>query len=314
MTSHREHGHDHDHDHRHGHAHHHGRTDIDWEVMADQLEDSGELQLPALRDTAARLRARLGPDLAVRRILDVGSGPGIMTCVFAEAFPAAEVIAIDGTQALLDRTLARAGRLGLADRVRLLRADLPDDLRGTALAADLGGADLVWSSMAVHHLGDQEAALRDLAGLLRPGGLLAVVEGGLPLRYLPRDLGIGRPGLLARLDAVQQDWFAEMRAQLPGSVPVVEDWPTMFTRAGLVDATAFSVLLDLPAPLGAAGRAFLHDHLSRLRDKLDAGVADDDRKVLDVLVDEAAPEGILNRPDAFLLTANTTYVGVRPGA
>ncbi|MFC7640873.1 hypothetical protein ACFQX6_07600 [Streptosporangium lutulentum] len=44
----------------HGHGHHH--TDIDWEVMASRLEKGGELQLPVLRRTAARLRELLGPE------------------------------------------------------------------------------------------------------------------------------------------------------------------------------------------------------------------------------------------------------------
>jgi len=31
-----------------------------------------------------------------------------------------------------------------------------------------------------------------------------------------------------------------------------------------------------------------------------------------VLLDPAAPEGILTRPDAFLLSATTVFTGVRP--
>ena len=33
----------------------HDHTDVDWEVMADQLENSGELQLPVLHRTATHL-------------------------------------------------------------------------------------------------------------------------------------------------------------------------------------------------------------------------------------------------------------------
>ena len=107
----------------HGHGHHH--TDIDWEVMAAQLENSGELQLPVLRRTADRLRELLDPEKEVRRILDIGSGPGVMTCVFAEAFADAEAVAVDGTPGLLDRALARAERLGLGGRVAVRHAELP---------------------------------------------------------------------------------------------------------------------------------------------------------------------------------------------
>lgn len=307
-------GHSHGHNRSHSHSHGHGNTatDLDWEALAAHLETNGELHLPAYRHTAARLRDLLGPDHRVRRVLDVGSGPGVMTCVFAEAFPHAESVAVDGTPALLDRALARAERLGLpAGRVSVRHARLPEDLAATA-DGGLGTADLVWSSKAVHHLGDQQAALDALARLLRPGGMLAVAEGGLPMRFLPRDIGLGRPGLQARLDAAQEDRFQIMRDGLPGSTPVTEDWPAMLGRAGLTGVGSFTSLLDLPAPLGGPGRAFLHSHLTRLRDGMGEALDAEDRATLDVLVDPTAPEGIMRRPDVFLLSAVTVFTGTRP--
>ncbi|MFF2045128.1 class I SAM-dependent methyltransferase [Kitasatospora sp. NPDC058170] len=300
-------GHGHRHGHSHGGGHGNHRTDIDWEVMATQLETNGELQLPALRQVAARLRELLGPEHEVRRVLDIGSGPGVMTGVLAEAFEQAEAVAVDGAPGLLDRALARAERLGLGGRVTVRHAELPDGLDD-----GLGAADLIWSSRAVHHLGDQQGALNALAGALRPGGLLAVAEGGLPMRYLPREIGIGRPGLQARLDSVQEYWFEAMRAELPDSTTVVEDWPAMLGRAGLSPVGGFTTLLDLPAPLGGPARGYLHAHLTRLRESMGEVLDDEDRKTLDVLIDPAAPEGILHRPDAFLLSATTVFTGVRP--
>src|SRR5690606_7902869 len=125
----------------------------------------------------------------VERVLDVGSGPGVMSCLLAETFPSAEVVAVDAGASLLDRVAARAGGRGLGGRVVTRQAELPDGLD------DLGEADLVWSSHVLHHLGDQQQALTRLAARLRPGGLLALAEGGLPMRFLPRDIGFGRPGL-----------------------------------------------------------------------------------------------------------------------
>ncbi len=293
------------------HGHHH--SDIDWEIMAVQLENSAELQLPVLRRTAARLRELLDPEKEVQRILDIGSGPGVMTCVFAEAFPDAEVVGVDGTPGLLDRALARAERLGLSGSVTVQHAELPEGLDGGDQQGQgsLGTADLIWSSRAVHHLGDQQGALDALAGVLRPGGLLAVAEGGLPMRFLPRDIGIGRPGLQARLDAAQEHWFEIMRAELPGSTTAVEDWPAMLSRAELTRVGSFASLLDLPAPLDETARAFLHAHLARLRETMSESLDVEDRTTLDVLLDPAAPEGILQRPDAFLLSAATVVTGVR---
>ncbi|MFH8892028.1 class I SAM-dependent methyltransferase [Streptomyces sp. NPDC017949] len=292
--------------HGHGHDHDHG-SDIDWAAMATQLETNGEIQLPVLRGTAARLGELLaGAGTRVRRVLDVGSGPGVMTCVLAEAFPEAEVVAVDATPALLDHTLARAERLGLDGRVTVRHAELPEGLDG------LGAPDLIWSSKAVHHLGDQQAALDGLAALLRPGGVLAVAEAGLPMRFLPRDIGLGAPGLQARLDAALEYWFDVMRAELPGSASLIEDWPAMLGRAGLGPVGAFTTLLDLPAPLGEPARAFLQDHLSRLREKMTDSLDAEDGKTLAVLTDPGSEAGILRRPDAFLLSAGTVFTGVRP--
>ncbi|MFC9330127.1 class I SAM-dependent methyltransferase [Kitasatospora sp. NPDC057015] len=294
-------------------VHRHGSTDIDWEVLAAHLENNAELQLPVLRAAAARLGERFGPGRAVRRILDVGSGPGVMTCVLAEAFEQAETVAVDGAPGLLERALARAERLGLGARVAVRPAELPGGLAGgDGPGGGLGTADLVWSSKAVHHLGDQQGALDALAGLLRPGGLLALAEGGLPMRFLPRAIGVGRPGLQARLDAAQEEWFAVMRAELPDSTDVVEDWPAMLRRAGLTGVGGFTVLLDLPAPLFGPARAFLHAHLTRLRDTVGERLDAEDLATLDVLLDPAAPAGVLRRPDAFLLSATTVHTGSRP--
>jgi SAM-dependent methyltransferase len=271
--------------------------------MADNLETNGELHLPALRSTALRLKELIG---APARIFDIGSGPGVMTCVFAETFPTADVVAIDPTPALLDRAVARADRLGVGDRVTAVGAELP------GLPGSLGTADLVWSSRAVHHLGDQQAALTELAGVLRPGGVLAVSEAGLPMRYLPRDIGIGRPGLQARLDAVQESWFEAMRAGLPQTTSVIEDWPAMLAAAGLTDVRSFATLLDLPSPLTDAARGYLREHLTRLRDTMTESLDEDDHQTLGVLIDPEAPEGVLHRPDAFLLSADSVFTGRSP--
>ncbi|MFF3601145.1 class I SAM-dependent methyltransferase [Kitasatospora indigofera] len=307
-------GRGHAHGHGNGHGHAHGSTDIDWEVMATHLETNAEVQLPSLRRTVSHLKDLLGPEREVRRILDVGSGPGVTTCLLAETFPAAEVVAVDGAPGLLDRALVRAERLGLAGRVSVRQAELPEGLAGADEDGGPGTADLVWSSRAVHHLGDQQGALDALAAVLRPGGLLAVAEGGLPMRFLPRDIGAGRPGLQARLDAVQEDWFEAMRAGLPDSTGLVEDWPRMLGRAGLTRVGSFTTLLDLPAPLGGTARGFLHAHLTRLREAVGASLDEADRGTVDLLLDPSAPEGVLRRPDAFLLAATTVVTGVRPAA
>jgi len=296
---------------------------VDWEVLGPHLERGAEIRTPLYEEAADWLCALLqapgsaggvrspaggaagsgvaGRPVTVRRILDVGSGPGVVSCVLARAFPEAEVCAVDATDALLERARARAARLGLADRIHTHRAEVPYGLD------PLGGADLIWSSKALHHVGDQRGAVAALAGHLRPGGLLAISEGGLAPRYLPRDIGIGRPGLQARLDAAAEDWFTAMRAALPDATDTLEDWPAFLANAGLRTPRTRSFLLDLPAPLPDDVRRHIQSNLSRAMelygDRLDA----DDLSTLTRLTDLYDPAGFTRRPDAFLLSAQTVH-------
>ncbi|UKY53702.1 class I SAM-dependent methyltransferase [Streptomyces inhibens] len=291
----------------HGHSHHtHDSAQLDWAELGPLLEQGAELHTPLYEQAAAWLRELLtgaagsGPD-GVRRVLDIGSGPGVVTGLLARAFPHAEVVAVDATEPLLERTRARAVRLGLGDRIHTHLAELPDGLDA------LGGADLIWSSKALHHVGDQRAAVAALAGRLRPGGLLAIAEGGLAPRYLPRDIGIGRPGLQSRLDAVTEEWFTEMRRALPGSADDIEDWPAFLADAGLRTPRSSSFLLDLPAPLSAEARAYVRTSLTRGIDVYGDRLDEDDLTTLARLTDPHDAAGITRRPDAFLLSAQTVH-------
>ncbi len=274
-------------------------NDFDWAAMADMLELEGETHSPYVRQAFEEF-GQLNP----RRVLDIGSGPGVAACRLAALFPQAEVTAVDGSPELLARAEERADRLAVRLRTRV--AEFPEGL------ADLGPADLVWSGQVVHHVGDQQGALNRLAGLLEPGGVLAIVEGGLPPRWLPRDLGFGRPGLHARLDVAMSERFDRMRTELPGSVAVVEDWPAMLRAAGLTDARSRTFLVDHPAPLADGPRRFARQSLERQRTVLADLLDAEDLATLDRLLDPADPAGVDRRPDLFLLTAKTVHYGSRP--
>ncbi|MGH3974135.1 MAG: class I SAM-dependent methyltransferase [Pseudonocardiaceae bacterium] len=274
-------------------------NDFDWAAMADLLELEGEAHSPYLRQAFEELK-----HLSPRRILDIGSGPGVAACRLAAVFPQAEVTAVDGAPELLARAEERAERLGV--RLRTQVAVFPEGV------ADLGQADLVWSGQVVHHIGDQQGALNQLARLLEPGGVLAIVEGGLPARWLPRELGFGRPGLQARLDAVMEQRFSQMRAELPGSITVVEDWPGMLRAAGLTEVRSKTFLVDHPAPLDKGLRQSVRRSLERHRAMLDELLDAEDMATLDRLLDPADPAGVDRRADLFLLTAKTVRFGRRP--
>nr|WSW65402.1 class I SAM-dependent methyltransferase [Streptomyces sp. NBC_00995] len=310
MSNHTGHGHHHDgdhgHDHGHGGAHgnHQDPSDLDWGVMGPLLEQNAELSSEQYREAAGWV-AGLPDAPKVGRILDIGSGPGVISCLLAEAFPDAEVVAVDGTPALLRRTRDRADRLGIGDRVTTLHADIPAGL------AVLGQADLIWAGNTLHHMGDQRSVLAGFAALLNPGGAVALVEGGLQSRQLPRDLGFGRPGLEARMEAAHAEAFEEMRAELPDATRENEDWAALFAAVGLAPQGTRSFLLDLPAPLGDVARDHVIAEFARRRDGLGDRLDAEDNAALDRLLDPEDPAGLHRRADTYLLMARTVHLGRR---
>ncbi|WP_436848409.1 class I SAM-dependent methyltransferase [Streptomyces griseoviridis] len=284
-------------------GHHHDHTDVDWAEMATMLETQAELFAPLYERALGWLtEQQSAPGLVV----DAGSGPGVLSGMLAEVFPGARIVAADGSAPLLDRARARADRLGHGDRFDTIVGELPDSLDRLEYPADL-----IWASRSVHHLADQRAALAAFADRLAPGGTLAVMEGGLPARFLPRDLGFGRAGLEARMDAIEQTWFGRMRDDLPGSVAEAEDWPAMMTAAGLRPAGSRTFLLDLPAPVSDAARAHVAASLSRARDIFGADLDATDTATLDRLLDPDDKASVHHRQDLYVLAAHTVHTAVR---
>ncbi|MGC9539327.1 class I SAM-dependent methyltransferase [Streptomyces sp. UG1] len=297
----------HHHDDHAGHhhtGHHHDHADIDWAEMAPLLEAQAELFTPLYEHAMAWLAKRqTEPGLVV----DAGSGPGVVAGLLADTFPGARIVAVDGSEPLLERARARAERLGVADRFGTLTGELPDVLDDLDYPADL-----LWASRSLHHLGDQRAALAAFADRLACGGTLALQEGGLPTRFLPRDIGFGRPGLQERLDVLEAEWFARMRAELPGSVAETEDWPALLTAAGLRPTGTRTFLLDLPAPTTDRARAYAAASLARTREGVGERLDAEDRATLDRLLDPDDKASVHHRPDLFVLAAQTVYTAVRP--
>jgi trans-aconitate 2-methyltransferase len=99
----------------------------------------------------------------VRFIADLGCGPGNLTRTLAERWPAARVAGVDESAEMLGqaRPLAQPGRLEFVQA----------DLQAWSPAEPV---DLLVSNAALQWVPDHAALLGRLAGLLAPGGTLAV--------------------------------------------------------------------------------------------------------------------------------------------
>lgn len=106
------------------------------------------------------------------RVLEVGAGVGGTTSAVLDALEGRRVryLFTDVSDFFLDHARARfAGRQGMS----YAHFNLDRDPAEQGIA---GGFDLVLASNAVHAVRDLPAALRRLRGLLRPGGVLMLVE------------------------------------------------------------------------------------------------------------------------------------------
>jgi SAM-dependent methyltransferase len=280
-------------------------THIHWAEETAGLDRSASWWRPVDQATAEWLRPRRGGTVA-----DVGCGAGGMTVVLADLVgPEGLVYAVDGEPALLELVRQRAVRHGVAERTRLVTADLGDGTAGGFLGEP---ADLIWAAHVVHHVPDQQAAVARLAGLLAPGGRLALAEGGTPMACLPWDVGVGDPGLEGRLQAAEQAWFAEMRASLPGVVREPHGWPLMLAAAGLDGVTSRSFLLDRPAPLDLEAREFVLHGLAKRVERVGDRISTPDRAAWTSLLDRDDPSWLGGRGDLYALSVRTVHVGVRP--
>ena len=260
------------------------------QTFAALAELGAEVLLAFVTDTAVQIAELRNADAPpIRRIIDIGSGPGVGTCELARRFPEAQVIAVDSAVAMLERTTTRAIEQGLQAQITTLMADLPGGLD------DLEPADVIWASMSLHHVGNEVEALRVLRGLLSPYGLIAVAEMAEPMHVLPDALDVGRPGLAKRIDTAGAKWFAQMRIDLTDSVPSL-DLALMFTSAGFEIISSQIIRQRLDSPLSDAARRLVLGDLQRVSGLLD----DDDRATVAVLTDPTDPRSVMQRQDVFV--------------
>jgi SAM-dependent methyltransferase len=291
----------------------HTHDGIDWTQRLIALRRADELDAGFNRPVAERLIDSLGSGGAPPVVVDVGSGAGGWSALFAAALAArggGRVVLADAVDELLSAAVEHV-RAVAGDSVRVdgVRVDAADEQLADALPA----ADLVWASRVVHHLPDQQKAIDRLARVPAPGGWLALSEGGLASRCLPADLGIGEPGLGDRLTAARDAWFVRMRAEMTGSVRLPVGWTSALTAAGLTDAYSFSYLVDLPAPAPAAVRQSVVDWLTWMSDVGADYLAESDRQTVRRLLDPDDEAHVAKRDDVFVLSASTVHLGRRSG-
>jgi ubiquinone/menaquinone biosynthesis C-methylase UbiE len=102
------------------------------------------------------------------RVLDVGTGPGVLLAELARSRPDVELVGVD-----LSPDMAALAAWHLAPYGHRARA-----LVGDVAALPLSGrsVDIVVSSLSMHHWADLDSAVTELARVLRPGGAVRIYD------------------------------------------------------------------------------------------------------------------------------------------
>jgi ubiquinone/menaquinone biosynthesis C-methylase UbiE len=110
------------------------------------------------------------------RVLDVGTGTGLIPIELCHRTPVASVLGIDLASHMLARALRHVDHAGLEGRVRIVRADA----KSTGL--DSGAFDVVLSNSIVHHIPDPRDVFSEMWRLVGAGGVLFVRDLARPAR------------------------------------------------------------------------------------------------------------------------------------
>ncbi len=289
------------------HKHEHGRHDENGDgrgrhhgFSADSLRNNDLLYAEVYGQAIDWLAIPPGAS-----VMEAGCGAGGFTQLLIDAIAPSggRVTAFDESAEMVDATRELIELGAHAQSVSYQRGDIG------ALPFENGVFDLVWSSRTIHHLPDQLAAVKGLAGTLRAGGKLALREGSIRTRFLPDDIGLGAPGLEDRLDVAFQRWFtSEVRAN---GVRYPYGWTHMLMEAGLIDITARTFMLEALPPFSDVEIAYMGRHLRRWieNDDRKSMLAAGDADILAELTTPASEHYVFKRSDLYLHEMVTIYVG-----
>lgn len=180
-------------------------TRIDWKHWVERWDRMQERYLVGRRDRfECIVRVIEATQERVGRVLDLGAGTGTLTLCLLEAFPSAEVYAVDMDPTLIPLAVERTS--GSGDRVHHFRADLREPGWHEGIPGDLNA---VVTATSLHWLGPEElrALYRQLGRLIAPGGV-----------FLNADhVGSRHPGI--------QAWWGQHREKMRRERPQTgEDW------------------------------------------------------------------------------------------
>lgn len=259
---------------------------------AEQLHLSDLLREPLFRSLIKSLKLPEGS-----RGLDIGCGTGSNTLILADAVGiSGHVVGIDLSSELLSYAGRRAYKADFPQRVSFLKCDMARPAFGD------NTFDWVWSAdCAGYAPGDSVSLIKNLAGLVKPGGRVFV------LAWSSQQLLPGYPCLEARLNMTSAGIAPFTERQSPQShILRASGW---FQNAGLKDIIACTFVGDIQAPLGKEKRKAVASLFEMRWGKSGPELTERERMEYRRLCTIDSPDFIADNPDYYAFFTYTLFCG-----
>jgi len=169
--------------------------------------------------------------------------------------------------------------------------------------------DLVWCAQSLYSLPDPVVAIGHMARVLRPGGIVAVLENDtLHQVFLPWPVALELP-----LRAAELRFFQE-RSRNSTKYYVGRRLPAILAAAGLEPLSMTSHAFDRQAPLGGAERELLQSYLEEVAIRVAAHLDPPLLHELRLLVDPRSSQHLLQLPHLTMTWLSVLALGRKRSA
>jgi len=233
------------------------------------------------------------------KVVDLACGDGFYTRRIADRLgPGGSVTGVDLNLAYLSRAERQSGhRTGRATIDFVVasfdRMPFPDDT-----------FDFAWCAQSLYSLPEPIVVLEHLARVVRPGGIVAVLENDTMHQVLlPWPVGLEIPLRAAELRALSEE------TRNPSKYYVGRRLPAALAAAGLEPVSIATSAIDRQAPFGEAEQALLESYLDALSDRVAPYLDDSWLQELHRLTDPESPRHMLRQPYFTMTWLNVLALG-----
>lgn len=237
------------------------------------------------------------------RVLDLACGDGFYTHRIAEC------LGSSGSVTGVDINLAYLSEAGKGDS-RQRRGRAPVGF--VAASFDMlpfpeGTFDVVWCAQSLYSLPEPVVAIRHMARVVRPGGIVAVLENDtLHQVFLPWPVALELPLRAAELQSFREGHGNSSKYYVGRRLPAV------LAAAGLEPLRMTTHAFDRQAPLENAERALLQGYLEEVEQRVAPHLDAPLLRELRQLVEPGSPTHLLRQPYLTMTWLNVLAFGRRP--